>query len=320
MKRLAGILLMVLVLYGTLLFSDESARSKENHANLAKRCGRYGVITLGAGLLIISGGIDLSIGSVVGLSAVTFALLLERRVSPLLAGSSVLIGAALLGLIHGLMVTRVGLQPFVLTLCGLFIYRGLAMWATRTEAGSSRNVGIGGRDDLERLRWIADGSIGEVPVVFLLMLGIAVVVGVLLHLSVYGRYLYAVGYNEQAAQYAGVNVKRYKAMAYVICSLLAGLSGILELLYVETAQPSSAGQGYELYAITGAVLGGCSLRGGQGMVIGIVLGTAVLPLLRSLIIFTGIPSDLEATVIGVALLFGTITDELLKRRSATRKT
>jgi ribose transport system permease protein len=122
----------------------------------------------------------------------------------------------------------------------------------------------------------------------------------------------------QAARYAGIRTDRYKVLAYVLCSLLAGVGGVLLLLDLETAQPSVAGNWYELYAITGAVLGGCSLRGGQGTVAGMVLGTAVLPLLRNLCNFARIPGDLEYTVIGLALLLGTIADELLKRRAASR--
>jgi ribose transport system permease protein len=331
MNRLIGILVMVLLLYGIVLLSNPNARSRENHQNVAQRIGLYGVLTLGVGVLIVSGGIDLSIGSVVGLGAVSLALLLEKRCSPTLAIAIVLAGAPLIGLFHGILVTKLRLQPFIVTLCGLFIYRGLAQWATMVNftalwnnlshfnwneriLGSSRAVGIGGRPDLANLRFLAAGQVYGVPMIFLLLLGIAAVVAVLLHLSVYGRYLYAIGYNEQAARYAGVATNRHKILAYVLCSLLAGLGGILLMLDVETAQPSNAGSWYELYAITGAVLGGCSLRGGEGTVAGILLGTAVLPLLRNLCQFAGIPSDLEYTVIGVALLLGTIADELLKRR------
>ncbi len=318
MNRLLGVFLMVLLLYGGLMASDEGARSLENQQNLARRTGRFGVLTLGAGVLIIAGGIDLSIGSVVGLSAVSLALLLEKRLPPPVAIALVLAGSATIGLIHGLLVTLLRLQPFILTLCGLFIYRGLAQWATLTPSGSSRDVGIGARPDLAVYRFWTAGTVANIPMVFILLLGLAVVATVLLHWSVYGRYLYAIGYNEQAARYAGIATNRYKILAYVWCSLLAGLGGILFLFDLETAQASTMGNWYELYAITGAVLGGCSLRGGQGTVLGILLGTAVLPLLRNLCIFANVPSDLEYTVIGAALFLGTVADELLKRRSATR--
>jgi ribose transport system permease protein len=343
-RRLLGIFVLVLVLYGAVLASDPKAQSVENHQNIAKRLGFYGVLTLGAGILIISGGIDLSIGSVVGLAAVTLALLLEKRVPPLLAVGLVLAGAAAIGTFHGLLVTQLRLQPFIVTLCGLFIYRGLAQWATLADPlaplrrllslvtfglytveaslqqGSSRNVGIGGRRDLEDLQYfLATGTVAGIPTILILLLVLAALAAVLLHYSVYGRYLYAIGHNEQAARYAGIATDRYKILAYVLCSVLAGLGGILEMFRLKTASPSNAGSWYELYAITGAVLGGCSLRGGEGTVVGILLGTAVLPLLRNLSNFAGVPDDLEFTVIGLALLLGTIVDELLKRRTAAGK-
>jgi ribose transport system permease protein len=130
--------------------------------------------------------------------------------------------------------------------------------------------------------------------------------------------LYAIGANEEAARYAGIATDRYKILAYVICSALAGLGSVLYLLDNRTATATSAGSLLELYAITGAVLGGCSLRGGEGTVPGMFLGAAVLPLLRQLCIFSGITNELEYAVIGAALLLGTITDEVLKRRAALR--
>jgi ribose transport system permease protein len=184
--------------------------------------------------------------------------------------------------------------------------------------GSSRTVGIGGRDDLQTFKFLASGSWLGVPMTLWLLAVIAVLAFVLLHRSVYGRYLYAIGYNEQAARYAGIRTDRYKVLAYVLCAVLAGLGGMLELFDVGSASPSSTGNWYELYAITGAVLGGCSLRGGEGSVAGILLGTAVLPLLFNLCIFAGVPSDLQFMFIGVALLLGTIADEAIKRRAARR--
>jgi ribose transport system permease protein len=318
--RFLGVFLLVAALYAALLASNPNAGSLSNHQILANRLGFYGVLTLGVGLLIISGGIDLSIGSVVGLSAVGFAALLKAGYSPYLAMAAVLAGSVVIGLVNGLLITQLQLQPFLVTLCGLFAYRGLARQLSNTSIGLS-NAPDALQPQVYRLRdLICDpAKLGGLPGQLLLMLAVAAVFALILHFSVYGRYLYAIGHNEQAARYAGIPVNRYKILAYVWCSVLAGgLGGILEMLDVETATPSNVGTLYELYAITGAVLGGCSLRGGEGNVFGILLGTAVLPLLRSNIQFWGISNEAEYTIIGLALLLGTVADELFKRRSARR--
>src|SRR5438105_12829144 len=136
MARLLGILLIVVVLYGTLVGSFDTARSVDNHIDLARRLGFYGVLTLGVGVLIIAGGIDLSIGSLVGLSAVAFGVLVQRGVLPAgLAALAVVAAAPVVGLFHGLLVTKLKLQPFLVTLCGLFIYRGIARTLTQTTVG-----------------------------------------------------------------------------------------------------------------------------------------------------------------------------------------
>ncbi|HEV3203491.1 MAG TPA: ABC transporter permease [Gemmataceae bacterium] len=343
MKRIIGIFVIVLVLHGLILASDPNARTLQNHQRIAERLAFYGVMTLGAGILIISEGIDLSIGSVFALAAVGFGLMLKKQVPEVIAIGGVIMGTILIGVFHGLLVTRLRLQPFVVTLCGLFIYRGLAYWLalpdpmapiqgllrflsfglwfgeTPIQQGSAGNVGIGQRSkELTDLIFLSTGYFHGIPVRLLILLGLAILAIILMHFSVYGRYLYAIGSNEQAARYAGVATHRYKVLAYVICAVMAGVAGMMQLLELQTVSPSNAGQWYELYAITGAVLGGCSLRGGEGSVVGILLGTAVLPLLRNLINLSRIQDDLEFLVIGIALLLGTIVDELLKRRGAAQ--
>ncbi len=314
MKRVLGILVIVVLLYGLLLWSDENARSLSNQQTIANRLGFYGVLTIGVGVLIVSGGIDLSIGSVVGLGAVCYALLLARQWSPLSAAVVVLIGSAIIGLIHGLLVTQLQLQPFLVTLCGLFIYRGLARWATQTSVGLDvRGASPAFGDQVESLRQLLVGQSQGVPHQLLILLAVTILVGLFLHGTRYGRYLFAIGANTEAARYAGIPTDRYKVLAYVICSLLAGLASLLYIFDNRTANPTSAGSWLELYAITGAVLGGCSLSGGEGTVPGMLLGAAVLPLLRQICTFRGIPSEVEYAVIGTALLVGTIVDEAIKR-------
>lgn len=309
--RLLGVFLTVVVLYIGLLVSSENARTLGYHSYLAGLLGFYGILTVGVGVLIVSGGIDLSIGAVVGLCAVLFGLQLERGVNAYAAAASVIMLGVAIGVLHGVLVTRLRLQPFLVTLCGLFIYRGLARGASVVQVGLNESALA-----LKDLLVGGLGASGRNQLVVLLV--VAAVLGLLLHLTKHGRYLFAIGANEEAARYAGIRTDRYKVLAYAICSGLAGLGGVLLLLDKETVSPTSAGSLLELYAITGAVLGGCSLRGGEGMVPGMVLGAAVLPLLRGVSNFNNVPSDVEYAVIGTALLLGTIADELLKRRAEKR--
>jgi ribose transport system permease protein len=147
---------------------------------------------------------------------------------------------------------------------------------------------------------------------FILLIVVAFVMWILLHQSVYGRYLYAVGRNEEAARYSGINSRRIITSAYVISGLLAAVSAILLAFYTNSVSPSSHGNFYELYAIAAAVLGGCSLRGGEGSIIGIVAGTALLQVLRNLVNLLDIPSSLDLAVMGTVILIGVIADQVLR--------
>ena len=299
-------LLTVLLLYG-LIISDERAQTLSYHSILLGRLGFYGILTLGAGVLILAGGIDLSIGSVVGLSAVLFGVLMSKGVAPEAAMLSVILLGTLIGLMHGLLVTGLRLQPFLVTLCGLFIYRGIARYISERQQGIP--------DEALWLKELLIGGEGQgARNQVLILLVLAVLIGLILHYTKWGRYLFALGANEEAARYAGVPTARYKIFSYILCSTLAALGGGLLLLEAGSVNPTTGGSLLELYAITGAVLGGCSLRGGEGSVPGMILGAAVLPLIRSASSFRNIDSNVEYAVIGGALLLGTIGDELLKRR------
>jgi ribose transport system permease protein len=315
MKKLIGIAVFLLILYGSLLIADKGARSPGNHYNLGKRIGLYGIISLGAGMLIITGGIDLSIGSVVGLTSTVLAMLLMNPKDggfgwhPVPAIVVVLALGSLIGLINGLLVTRLRVQAFVVTLCGLFVYRGAARWVA-----DEAQKGLG--TEHEELKALLAGSYRGLPATLVILMGLLLVATVFLHFSVYGRYFYAIGSNERAARYSGIATDRYKVLAYVLCSGLAAFFAILFLMEQNSVQPSGTGNFLELYAIAGAVLGGCSLRGGEGTVVGICIGATILTILPNLTNMWGVRSSLEPTVIGGALLFGAVLDEILRRQSA----
>lgn len=313
MKKLFGILALFIVVFSFTAWQEPKFISAYSVETLMVKIGLFGILGVGAAFVIITGGIDLSIGSVVGLTGTVITYLLTvKEFSPWAAIPIVIVSCSMLGLIHGLLITKLKLQPFVVTLCGLLIYRGVA----RFIAGN-RSLGFG--QYLESFSYYANGSIElpgtdyPLPIPFLI-LGILTAVGsVFLHSTVYGRYFLAIGRNEEAARYSGIHTDRMKILAYVLCSTLAGFGGILLAAEASAVQAASFGNFYELYAIAAAVLGGCSLTGGEGSILGVVLGTGVLRLLFKASNFLGISDDLEFAVVGVVLLIGAIIDEIAKR-------
>jgi len=312
------VLLVVLCIFVTVM-SGGSFLHANNLQNTSRLIGIYGIFSIGLGIVIITGGIDLSVGSLFALLGVLLSLMLtEWHWAWPLAVLATLAAGGLIGILHGFLITRVNLQPFIVTLCGLLAYRGLA----RIISGDG-TMGFGTASGFEKLQVLATGSVFGVPTPFVLLIIIALIMGVVLHRSVYGRYLYAVGRNEEAARYSGVNSKRVIAGAYVISAVLAGIAAILLGFYTNSISPSTHGQSYELYGIAAAVLGGCSLRGGEGSIAGILIGTALLQVLRNLVNLVtinghSIPTSSEAVVVGAVILVGVGIDELLRRRKTSR--
>ena len=529
MNKILGIfgLLIFVCLFTTVL--SGSFVSAYNMFNITRWSALFGILSVGVAFVIITGGIDLSIGSVVGLIACLLPMfILDVGMSPFAAIITVMAISGLIGLTHGLMITKLKLQPFVVTLCGLLIYRGLARritedatqgfgqefdtglrllaigkpcsWATLMMFGGlclaiycmywlfrDRKIATDKTSDRKALPWIwlvsgvaialigsarfwsgyetADGlawmfwepyrvkfidisvpesavsmpgqlmryagwlvfiptalcflflgfrdgfqktrtplvalfvstialaacvfalsplfneiakddtlrvagamlsgglfktlimaavfiSVGafmgsvvwtllsvsrvsqiaktimpivvisgvcgligmtklpetSVPTPAIILFGLAVISAIFLNRTIYGRYLLALGRNEEAARYSGINTQRMIVVAYVICSLAAGLGGVLFALEINSVQPSGFGNFYELYAIAAAVLGGCSLRGGEGSILGVVIGAAVMRVLYNAINNLGISTTLEFAIIGTVILTGAIVD------------
>jgi ribose transport system permease protein len=343
MKKTFGILGVLLAVMVYTSVNEPAFLSAYNLHNILQRASLYGIVGIGVAFVIMSGGIDLSIGSIIGLVGCIVPLLLLRNWPPyltLLAGLAV---AAILGLGHGLLITKMRLQPFVVTLCGLLLYRGAARYIA-----DDKTLGLHG--DFEKLRYLAVGKVSipflddirgvlenlawrlsgrqpeqasdsfTVPVQLFILLGIALLAAVFLNRTIYGRYLLAVGRNEQAARFSGINTDRIVIASYVLSAILAGgVGGLLFLFYQESVQPDSHGNAYELYAIAAAVLGGCSLRGGEGSIFGVILGATLIPVLYNASNVLGLPTTLEFAVIGFAILTAAIVDEAVRRIAAARR-
>ena len=317
MRKLLGIGSVLVVVFVLTALLEPNFLSSYNLQNTLRWTGLFGIISIGAAFVIITGGIDLSAGSIVGLIGVMAPLLLVGQGWPVPWVLLTCVGAAfLIGLAHGVLVTKVNLQPFIVTLCGLLMYRGLARWITGDQ---TQGFGMG----FEGLRQLAIGKIPitasfGLPIPFVILVILAVGSALLLNYTVWGRYMKALGHNEQAARYSGINTSRMIILAYVIGALTAGIGGLLFALDVNSVQPAAQGSFYELYAIAAAVLGGCSLRGGEGSILGVVMGAAVLRLLYNAINVLGISTQLEFAIIGAVILCGVAADEVVKRLAAAR--
>ncbi|HWX42911.1 MAG TPA: ABC transporter permease [Blastocatellia bacterium] len=312
MKKELGTFLLLVLLCIVVSILNPRFLAGANLQNMARLIGAYGIFSIGIGMVIITGGIDLSVGSVFALLGVLLSMMLTEWGWPAaLAVSAVVVIAMSLGLLHGFLVTRLGLQPFIVTLCGLLFYRGLARFVAHDET-----KGFGSAAGFEGLRDLATGSFIGIPTPFVLLTLISVLMWVVLHRSVYGRYLFAVGRNEEAARYSGINSSRIIAGAYVVSGALAGLAAIIFAFYTNSVSPSSHGNFFELYGIAAAVLGGCSLRGGEGSIVGILIGAALLQVLQNLVNLLGVPSSLNFAVMGAVILLGVIGDQFLQRRTA----
>lgn len=312
MKKELGIFLILVALCAVVSILNPRFLSAANLQNTARLVGMYGIFSIGVGVVIITSGIDLSIGSKMALLGVLLSIMLMQAHWPSLLAVALTIGVAMsLGLLHGTLITRMKIQPFVVTLCGLLFYRGLARFIAKDET-----KGFGNAEGFERLRDLATGNLIGIPAPFVVLIVVSVVMWVVLHKSVFGRYLYAVGRNEDAARYSGINTKLVITAAYVICALLTGVSAILFAFYTNSISPSTHGNFYELYGIAAAVLGGCSLRGGEGSVLGILVGTALLQVLQNLVNLLGVDPSLNFAVMGAVILIGVMADQVLKQRAA----
>jgi ribose transport system permease protein len=304
-----GLLVLILVVGAVVAFLNPLFLSPVNLSNTSNLIGLFGIFALGQAFVIISGGIDLSVGSIIALLGVIFIDVVSRGLNPGLAMLLIIALGCLFGLIHGLLITKAGLQPFVVTLCGLLIYRGAARYYTEdATAGFPFGASYPG------LEWLTTNRFYGVPHSLIAFLVLTAIMAVVLHRSVFGRHLYAVGKNEEAARYSGIRTERVTIAAYMICTALTAVASIFLAMYTRSISPASHGNFYELYAIAAAVLGGCSLRGGEGSILGVVLGTILLQVLQNLVNLLGIPSSLNFAVMGSVILLGVLADQQFSRQ------
>lgn len=300
----AGALIVVFVF---LSFASDRFLTADNLFNIGSQTAVVAVIAIGMTLVIITAGIDLSVGSVAALSGVMGALLMSSVGLPVplavLGGTAV---GALAGLTNGLLVSVAGLNPFIATLGMLSVARGLVYISTDAQS-------VFGLPDSFRL--LGQGVIGPLPIPIIIIAVTAIVGYVVLSRTRLGRYAYAMGSNAEAARLSGIPTRRYLTSVYVISGALAGFGGMIAMSRVNSGQPNY-GIGLELDAIAAAVIGGASLFGGQGTVVGTLIGAFLIALIRNGAVLLNVNTFYQQVIIGVIIWIAVFWDQYRRRRLA----
>ena len=304
------VLVAVIIACIFLSFATDSFATSKNLYNITRNVTFVAIIALGMTLVIITGGIDLSVGSVLCLCSMILGVVMHAGYS-IEAGITAAIATALvIGACHGLLIAYIGMPPFVVTLATLSIARSLAMVA------SGNTVVFQFGPDHDRLLALGGGAwffgIAN-PVVYMVVL--ALLTGFILRWTRFGRYIYAIGGNEQAAILTGVPVRQIKVAVYMISSLSAGIAGIIQTGWLG-AITTNIGTGLELQVIAAAVIGGAALAGGVGTALGAIVGAALIEVIRNSLGLLGINAFWQGCFIGGAILFAVLFDRMRKFRQS----
>lgn len=295
--------LTLIALFVALSIASPYFLTGTNLSSVVRQTAVINVMALGMTMIIICGGIDLSVGSVLAMGGLLGTMAMELGAPiPLGVAAGILTGMAC-GLLNGLMTTRLRINPFIVTLGMLGIVRGSALIIS--NGLPVHNVPPG-------FSFLGEGNLLGIPFVLWVLLVCGLIVHVLLEHTRHGRYVFAIGSNPDAALYAGIAVNFHTTMVYTIGGMLTGLAGMIEASRLMTGQPT-AGQGYELQAIAAVVIGGGSLRGGEGSVIGTLIGAFIMGLLANGSDLLGISPYLQQAIIGAVIILAVAVDELRKR-------
>jgi len=304
-----GVFLALVAIVAFLVCKTDSFASKDNLFAVSRQIAYVAIVALGIFFVIVTSGIDLSVGSLVCLSGVICALVLQGGHHPLLAVLAGLLTGAVAGAINGLLVSYVGVTSFIVTLGMLSVAKGAVLVLTHGDSVRGSTEQFSTFLDFGK-RTFLDGRL-SMPVVVLLVL--AVICYIVLRYTVFGRRLFAVGGNEQATELSGINVRGIKFFSFVIASVASSIVGILYIFQYNSAQ-SSAGEGMEMDAIAAAVIGGTSLLGGQGSVVGILIGAIMMGVIRNGLVLMKVDAYWQKSIIGAIIVLAAVIDILRSKR------
>lgn len=300
MSNTIVVLAALVVLCIALSFASPYFATKNNLINIVLQAAINATLACGMTFVILTGGIDLSVGSIVAFAGILLGVMLKAELPLAVALIGCVLIGGICGLVNGLLVTRINLPPFISTLGMMSIARGGALYIADGRAIS----GFSGK-----LNYIGSGTILGIPVMILIM-ALTFVVGLfILKFTRAGRYIYAIGGNVEATRLSGINTNRYTTLVYAICGLTAGLAAVLLTSRLDSAQPV-AGEGYELDAIAATVIGGTSLSGGEGKLSGTIIGALIIAVLNNGLNLLNVSSYIQQIVIGLVIILAVTFDRI----------
>ena len=310
MKNLGPLVGLIAVYLFFVVWAGEPFYSGFNRVTVLTQSVIVTAGALGMTLIIISGGIDLSVGSMIALSTVVIARLLEAGVSPVIAAIAGITVGGCCGMLNGLLITRLKLVPFIITLGTLLVYRGIATGVAREQKIDAPITWLN-----EMLAKFPDPSwLIVAPGVWLTLL-LAIVVALMLRNTVLGRHIFAIGSNENTARICGIRVERMKLYVYTLSGLLTGVAGLMQFSRLTVGDPTAA-RGMELDIIAAVVIGGGSLQGGEGSVLGSVAGAMLMAVIRNGLSMKGVPNWVQDVLTGSIIVAAVTLDRLRHRKTA----
>ena len=299
-----GSIVMLAVLVVLMSFTSKEFLTVHNLTNVVRQVSIFAIIGTGMTFVIITAGIDLSVGSLLALTSCVAMTVIDETGMDYLGILVGLVIGALAGAANGVVIARFKVPPFIATLAGLTVYRGASLVVTN----GLPIIKLEGS-----FRFIGSGMIWGIPVPVIIMIIVVVVMQIVLSRTAFGAYVYAVGGNEEAARLSGIKVGWVKFWSYVLCGFLAGLSGMILMARLSSAQPA-VGEGFELDAIAAVVLGGTSLMGGRGAVWSTLIGALVIGILNNGMNLMGVHTHYQLVAKGFLIVLAVLLDDYLKKR------
>lgn len=305
-QKIAALLSLVILIVFFSIAAAPNFLAPQNLINIMMQTTVTGILALGMTFVLITGGIDLSIGSLIAFSGVITAVTITNGMSPVMGSIIGLISGVILGIISGLLISKGKLPPFIATLGMMMFARGVTLLITEGTPLYFQNA--------PNFKYLSQGKLGPVPYPVIYFILLAIVSHFILKKTVIGRYIFATGSNEEAARLSGIPVDKIKTFVYIYSGLFAAIAGIILAARLNSAQPT-VGEGYELDAVAAAVIGGTSLVGGEGTIAGTIIGAFIMSILKNGLNLMSISQFWQKVLMGIVIIGAVYVDSSKKRKA-----